>query len=175
MKALTDDLASDVTSGAWRLMARGENSELERMAARWRPEPEPAQRHPLPRSELTGSFDMGFEGDWCLLDPDRDDDLCGSIVGCSIPVIAGSTSRADRSEVDLAIRWADGHPNARWFVIRKLGALGLHHRIPSWPEVRGSTFSRDGRTWTYSGVDGSTVECPSLGVTVNGPAGVPRG
>lgn len=174
---ITEDLMADVISGAWRPMSSGECAELERMAARWRPsEPEPPKRHPLPRSELKGSFDMGFESDWQLIDPDRDEDLC-PVVGCSIPPITGtgSASRGDRAEVDLAIRYADSHPNTRWYVIRKLGALGLHNRIPSWPEVRGSCFSLNGRTWVYPSRDGSTVECPSLGGTVNGPAGAPRG
>ncbi len=170
---MIEDLAHDLASGAWRPMTAAETAEIDALAAASTTrtilpvEPRDAMvadaRGSVPRwpPAPDDSYVSGFSESDRVPDDVLDRELTSAQPpGCSIPPIdgTGSASRGDRAEIDLAIRWADGHPNARWFVIRKLGALGLHNRIPSWPEVHGSRFSRDGKTWEYPGSDGSTVQ-----------------
>lgn len=168
---ITDDLAADLASGAWRSLTAVEASDLDALAAastartilpvapREAVVADASGNVPRWPAAAEDDYVSGFSESDRVPDDVLDRELNSApSPGCSIPPITGSTSRADRGEIDLAIRHADSHPNTRWYVIRRLGALGLHGRVPSWPEVRGSTFSRDGRTWVYPGHDGSTVQ-----------------
>jgi hypothetical protein len=62
--------------------------------------------------------------------------------GMQIPVVASA------ADLDLAVRFADSHPQARWYVVKRAGALGAIGRIPeSWDELYGTHIEVEGQTW----------------------------
>jgi hypothetical protein len=59
-----------------------------------------------------------------------------------IPVVASA------ADLDVAIRVADSHPQARWYVVKRAGALGAIGRMPeSWDELYGTHIEVEGQTW----------------------------
>lgn len=175
-----DELADDVSSGAWRWTDPAETAQLDALAAASViREVQPVEPRDAMVADARGSVprwppapDDRYVSGFIESDRVPEDVLDRELnsappLGVSIPVITGASSRSDRATIAVAIRHADSHPAARWYVMKKLLALDLGSLLPCWPELVGLTFHRDGRSWRANPLSPGETRCESLGITAS--------